>query len=149
MYRLFMRLKKCGADWLRGRKMKSKKYSPLPTPTAGLEQTQLAAEGRLRESLGKNLGSGYEESTPGQQALAQLAQKSSELKQGVQTGEMTEEEAQMQAHEESSRIPTASVSSLPVRHSIPRMGLAEMAQLRKKNIGGRFKISPYGIDQIG
>lgn len=54
-----------------------------------LERNILEEEGRLRTQLERNQGSGYEQSTTGSYALANLAQRAEELRYGVRHGELT------------------------------------------------------------
>jgi len=68
----------------------------LPVDPA-LERSLTEQEQKLRAGLEKNLGSGYETSSPGQNALADFNKRAEELRYGVRTGELTTSAALQQS----------------------------------------------------
>lgn len=116
--------------------------------TPNLGEQAGAAQGRLEESLAQRLGSGYAESTPGQEAMKAFGDVAGGLEEKVASGELTEEEAATLGAEEETRIPVQA-TKLPVKFSIPQKSLPDLAAARYKKRGAqRFSLGRSSVNEI-
>lgn len=102
------------------------------------------AQSKLEESLAGSLGPGYAASTPGQEAMKQFSQISGEIARKVEEGEITPEEAEEEVAEEETRIPVTK-TTLPIRFSLPRQSLSDLALQRQKRGPRRFAVGRTNI----